>query len=99
MLEENVIIAFFHDYGHIVFVVLGLCSMGGAIRQWSWFVNNWRARKAAKKTGGNVGMRIFYFVIGLGFFVIGVISWITDISVLYLIPMAEKDPLSLLDLL
>lgn len=98
-MEENVIISFFHDYGDILFIVLGLYSMGGAIMQWKWFVNNWRARKVAGKTGGNTGMRIFYFVIGLGFLVIGVISWITDISVLYLIPMAKKDPMSLLDLL
>jgi hypothetical protein len=96
---DNAIIVFFHDYGDILFIVLGVYSMGGAVKQWSWFVNNRRAQTVARRTGGTMGMRIFYFVLGLGFFVIGIISFMTDISVLYIIPMAKKDPLSIFELL
>lgn len=96
---EQGVINFFHDYGGALCVLVGLYSIGGAVMGWSWFVNNWRARKVAGRTGGYRGMRIFYFVLGLGFFSIGVASIWTGISVLYLILMAPKDPLSIIDLL
>ncbi len=56
---DNAIIAFFHDYGDILFLAIGLYSHRGAVMQWSWFVNNSRARKVAGRTGGTTGMRIF----------------------------------------
>ena len=96
---EQTILAFFHHYGDILFVLLGLYSMGGAIKQWKWFVQDRRARKVAERTGGTTGMRIFYFVLGLGFCIVGIISFMTGISVLYIIPMIKANPLSVLDLL
>lgn len=96
---DNAIIAFFHDYGDILFLALGLYSIGGAVKQWSWFVNNSRARNVAGRTGGTTGMRIFYVALGLGFCIVGLISFMTGISVLYIIPMIKADPLSVFELL
>ncbi|WP_288945808.1 Imm17 family immunity protein [uncultured Megasphaera sp.] len=96
---EQAILAFFHHYGDILFILLGLYSMGGAIKQWKWFVQDRRARKVAGRTGGTTGMRIFYVVLGLGFCIVGLISFMTGISVLYIIPMIKADPLSVFELL
>lgn len=96
---ENTIVKFFNNYGDILFIFLGLYSIGGAVFQWKWFVNNHRAKKVARISGGNIGMRIFYFVLGACFLILGVVSFLTDISVLYLIPMFKQSPLSVFDLL
>ena len=48
---------------------------------------------------GTTGMRIFYVVLGLGFCIVGLISFMTGISVLYIIPMIKADPLSVFEII
>ena len=43
----------------------GLFSIGGAVSDWDWFMNNSRARFFVQVFGRN-GARVFYVLLGLG---------------------------------
>ena len=50
----------------------GIFSICGAAMDWDWFMNNRRARFFVRILGRN-GARIFYALLGMGLFVLGLL--------------------------
>ena len=55
----------------LVSAAIGLFSLMGAIKNWDWYFNNYKARGLVAIFGRN-GARIFYGILGVIFIALGV---------------------------
>lgn len=58
----------------IVFIAAGIFSICGAIFNWEWYFNHWKARRM-EELFGRTGARVMYILIGI-FAVVGGIGTI-----------------------
>ena len=56
----------------LLFLVAGLFSIAGAVFNWDWFMNNYRARFFVNIFGRD-GARVFYVILGLVIIVLGIV--------------------------
>ncbi|MBQ8582890.1 MAG: immunity 17 family protein [Ruminococcus sp.] len=56
----------------VILIALGAFSLAGAVRNWDWFMNNYKARHLVDAFGRNVA-RIIYGFIGVFLIVIGIL--------------------------
>lgn len=56
----------------LIIIALGAFSLAGAVRNWDWFMNNYKARHLVDSFGRK-GARIIYGFIGVFFIVIGIL--------------------------
>lgn len=57
----------------IVFVLVGLFTVGGGVFAWDWFINSRKARFLVSLIG-RTGARIFYALLGAALVVLGVLT-------------------------
>ena len=66
----------------LVFAALGLFSLMGAIKNWDWYFNNYKAKGVVAIFGRN-GARVFYGILGIIFIVIGLLVAVDGIFDLF----------------
>ena len=66
----------------LVFAALGLFSLMGAIKNWDWYFNNYKAKGVVAIFGRN-GARVFYGILGIIFIVIGLLVAVDGIFGLF----------------
>ncbi len=57
---------------NIIFILVGLFAIAGAIFNWDWFMNSRKARFIVK-IFTRTGARIFYLFLGSGIIVLGIL--------------------------
>ncbi len=64
----------------LIFVFLGLLSVAGAGFNWDWFMELRRARFITRALGGREKARIFYYLLGAGFIIFGLLAFFRVIN-------------------
>lgn len=63
----------------IVFVACGVLFLCGAIKEWDWFMKNYKTRFAIF-IFGRTGARIFYVLVGIFIIICGVIIFMGSLD-------------------
>jgi hypothetical protein len=63
----------------LIFLAIGIFTLSGAIFDWDWFMNS-RKAKFFVTIFSRPGARIFYGLLGSGFFVLGILAMFGVIS-------------------
>lgn len=58
----------------IIIIACGIFSLLGAVNNWDWFFNNYKAQPFVKMIG-RTGARIFYGILGAFIIIIGIMSF------------------------
>lgn len=58
----------------IIIIACGIFSICGAVCDWDWFMNNYKAKPLVTIFGRN-GARIFYGILGAVIIVLGIVSF------------------------
>ncbi len=58
----------------IIIIACGIFSLLGAVNNWDWFFNNYKAQPFVKIIG-RTGARIFYGILGAVIIVLGIVSF------------------------
>jgi hypothetical protein len=61
------------NWAALIFVVVGLFSLAGALFDWNWFMTHRRARFFTQVLGGRDNARIFYVLFGTALLIFGIL--------------------------
>lgn len=92
----EVITNFIVEYQKGIFIFCGLYLIWGSLRNFDWFNAGTSARRFNQLVGRG-GTRVIYFVFGVGFLMLSILAYMTDVMVIDLFLVLKKHPTQFID--